>query len=106
MTKKTTSLKSQLNHELKHLTFTKHDDVIRQIRPVTWKQKITAFLNKEIELSLLPLATIIMILFIPIGIYTTITVKPATNSDQELVNIKGYVYWKGQLETVVMRDED
>lgn len=101
-------LKDELHDELKHVTFTKQKEVIERIRPVTWKQKWITFLNKEIELSLLPVASFTMFIFLLVGIsYKKMDeIPPIDHPSKEIIEIDGYVYWKDQLEALVKHHED
>lgn len=108
MAKKSKSWKDQLDREMKHLTFTKQNEVIDCIHPVTRKQKVHSFLNKEIELSLLPFITISILILLSFGIKHTIIndEKSITSQTKELIEIEGHFYWKDDFEKLVIKHEN
>ena len=104
------ALKKQLDNEMNHIKFSKQQEVVGRLRPVSFKQKAQLIWNKEIELPLLPLTAICMVICLSLGVkyftnYDYIS-DPMTAKADELVEIDGYVYWKEDLEKTVMRYED
>ena len=106
MKKEKDSVKRQLEHELKQITFTKHQEVLKRTHPVSLKQKLRAFWNKEVEIPLIPIGAVLTLVFFTWGIsefnheHEPLTVK------RELVQVGGNTYWKDELEKVVVLYED
>ncbi|RST59785.1 hypothetical protein D5F11_010250 [Siminovitchia terrae] len=100
------TLKKQLDKEMNHITFSKQQEVIDRLHPVSFKQKALLIWNKEIELSLLPLVAIVVVI-LSLGIkYNDVTPDHVAKTKDELVEIDEYRYWKGDLEKMVTRYEN
>jgi hypothetical protein len=72
----------QLNRELSELQFNRQSEVIKRTHPTTWKQRINAFWNKEIELPLLPIGTAIAVV---IAVFIIIQEQSAPHVETPLV---------------------
>lgn len=108
MSQEKEKLKQKLDDELRHVKFTKQQDVLSQINHVTWKEKLSSFLNKEIEIPLMPFFAATTIVFLSWGIWTFTNEKDhhPLISHQELVEAGGNIYWKDQLERAVVLNEN
>ncbi|HBZ10971.1 MAG TPA: hypothetical protein DEO65_14050 [Bacillus bacterium] len=104
------ALKKQLDNEMNHITFSKQQEVMDSLRPITFKQKARLIWNKEIELPLLPLTGICMLICLSLGVKYINNYDSIPDSTEkkagELIEIEDYVYWKEDLEKTVMRYED
>lgn len=100
------TLKKQLDKEMNHITFSKQQEVIDRLHPVSFKQKALLIWNKEIELSLLPLVAIVAVI-LSLGIkYNDVTPDNVAKTKDEMVEIDEYRYWKDDLEKMVTRYEN
>ncbi|GIN91678.1 hypothetical protein J6TS1_16390 [Siminovitchia terrae] len=100
------TLKKQLDKEMNHITFSKQQEVIDRLHPVSFKQKALLIWNKEIELSLLPLVAIVVVI-LSLGIkYNDVTPDNVAKTKDEMVEIDEYRYWKDDLEKMVTRYEN
>jgi hypothetical protein len=99
-------IKKQLEHELKHITFTNQQKVLARTHPVTRKEKLMALWNKEVEIPLLPVGTVLTLLFLAWGISTFDIEQKTVLAERELVEVGGNTYWKDELEKVVVFHED
>lgn len=95
-------IKQQLDKELQHIRFTKQHEVLKRTHPVDFKERLASFWNKEIEIPLLPICTIITCLFLSVGIWGFTNEKEHQPLQRELVEAGGNVYWKDQLERAVV----
>lgn len=104
--KKTDNVKKQLDEQLEEIKFTKQQEVIREIRRLTWKEKLASIWNKEIEIPLLPVGGVCMLLFLTFG--TKLFSSDINNPSNErvIVEIGGNFYWKDEFERVVINDEN
>jgi hypothetical protein len=100
--------KQKLDDELRHVKFTKQQDILNRIYPVTWKDKLSSFLNKEVEIPLMPVFTAATLVFFSWGVWTFTNEKDPQPllSHQELVEAGGNIYWKDQLERAVVLNEN
>ncbi len=98
------TLKKQLDKEMNQITFSKQQEVMDRLHPLSFKQKALLIWNKEIELPLLPLVAAVVV-FLTLGIKYNDATHIAQPKD-ELVEIDGYRYWKGDLEKMVTRYEN
>lgn len=102
-------IKQKLDDELRNVKFTKQKDVLNQINHDTWKEKLSSFLNKEIEIPLMPIFTAVTLVFLSWGIWAFTNQKESQQpllSHQELVEAGGNIYWKDQLERAVVLHEN
>ena len=98
-------IKKQLNNELKTVKFTQHQKVLSRTHPVSTKEKLAAFLNKEIEIPLVPIFATLALLIFSWGL--GMEQKQQTDSfSRELVEAGGNMYWKDDLERVVVLREN
>lgn len=101
-------MKKQLDTELQHLNFTKHQLVLDHIRTMTWKQKVKLVWNKEVEVPLLPIGAVFVACFLMIGLRNIAPIQnnPTFENRDQLVEIEGYVYVKDDLEKAGVWNED
>ncbi|MGM0902217.1 MAG: hypothetical protein ACQEXB_14120 [Bacillota bacterium] len=101
-------IKQKLDDELRYVKFTRQEDVRNRINPVTWKNKLSSFLNKEFEVPLMPIFTAVTLLFLSWGIwkFTNENDPQPLLSQKELVEAGGNIYWKDQLERAVVLHEN
>lgn len=100
--------KQKLDDELQYVKFTKQEDVLNIVNQVTWKEKFSSFMNKEIEIPLMPIITTVSLLFLSWGLWTFTNEKDSQPllTHQELVEAGGNIYWKDQLERAVVLHEN
>jgi hypothetical protein len=108
MNREKEKFKQKLDEELQPVKFTKQQDVLNRINPVTFKEKLSSFMNKEIEIPLMPTFTAFAILFFSWGLWMFTNEKDSQTllTHQELVEVGGNIYWKDQLERVVVLYEN
>lgn len=95
-------VKDQLDRELQSIKFTKYQEVIERTHPVSYKQRLFAFWNKEIDIPLVPVsATLAFFLFFVWGGSEWKDERQTNVIQRELVDAGGSTYWKDDLEKVV-----
>jgi hypothetical protein len=99
-------VKKQLEQELQNVRFTKHQEVMNRTHPVSFKHKLASFWNKEIEIPLLPIGAALTLLLFSWGISGFNPEQQTTTPERELVEFGGNMYWKDELEKVVVFHED
>lgn len=102
MSREKEKMKEQLDKELQHIRFTKQQEVLKRTHPVHFKERLASLWNKEIEISLLPICTVMTFLFLSLGIWGFTNEKEHQPLQRELVEAGGNVYWKDQLEKAVV----
>ncbi|MED5015781.1 hypothetical protein P9847_00500 [Paenibacillus chibensis] len=99
------NLKEQLESELSGLRFTREAEVIKRTHPVTFRGRLRAFWNKELELPVVPLGTAFALLLTSTFLYHA--VRPPKSGPEmsgevpqqrELVKSGGSIYWKDEIE--------
>lgn len=98
-------IKKQLNDELNHVKFTQHQKVLNRTHPVSVKGKLAAFWNKEIEIPLIPVFATLSLLVFSLGLGMEHKQQTYSTS-RELVEAGGNMYWKDELERVVVLREN
>ncbi|MEI3604414.1 hypothetical protein SPD48_01800 [Pseudogracilibacillus sp. SE30717A] len=107
MNKERSNLKEQLNKELNHLHFLGQQKVLNHIHNKSWKQRIKLFMNKEIELPILPVSTVFLLLFLSFATKSIILDDGlGRNKEKILIEAGGNVYWKEELLKVESKDEE
>ena len=102
-------MKSRLNEELDGIKFTGHTHVRKHTHPRTWRDRMSAFWNKELELPLVPIGAAAALL-----LFWSVSHQPdhsATEGDipltqRELIETGGNTYWKDVYEEAVRKHED
>jgi len=102
MNREKEKMKQQLDKELQHIQFTKQQEVLKRTHPVDFKERLASLWNKEIEIPILPVCTVITILFLSFGFWGFTNEKEHQPLQRELVEAGGNVYWKDQLEKAVV----
>lgn len=100
----------QLLQELNELHFEGHHQVIKQTHPTSWKQRLAARWNKEIELPLLP-SSMVLALFIIALIYIQGQAKHQdeiviASNQPKLIEEGGNTYWEDLYQKAVVRIEN
>ncbi|SEM95856.1 hypothetical protein SAMN05192533_107144 [Mesobacillus persicus] len=99
------AIKKRLNDELQHVKFTQHQEVLNRTHPVSAKEKLATFWNKEIEIPLVPVFAIFSLLIFSWGM--GMEQKQQNHSiSRQLVEVGGNVYWEDELERVVVLREN
>lgn len=107
MEKEKDRLIRQLEEELKHVTFNKHQEVLARTHPLSWREKLKSFWNKEVEIPLIPVGGFLTLFLFLWGISTYDHEQDQVEiAQRELVEVGGNTYWKDELEKVVVRHED
>ncbi|WP_156317847.1 hypothetical protein [Bacillus sp. CHD6a] len=100
------AVRKRLDDELKDFHFTGCEKVLQKTHPNSFKEKLSSFWNKEVELPILPIimATVLMI--------STISLREdrkneltTTQANREIIQIAGYTYWKDDYERMVKEHE-
>lgn len=106
-------IKQRLEEELRPVTFSGHDTVLRQTHPHTLRARLLALWDKELEIPLRPLGAAAAILLTS----ALIIYSPRAGSgkqqqaipqsqQRELLEIGGNTYWKNIYEQAVKRYEN
>lgn len=101
-------LKGNLDKEVESIQFTKHQEVLEQVYPTTWKQKLHKLWNKEISIPLIPVSTVCVLFIIVISYpeIRSIEPLPKDEANRAIKEIAGYYYWEDDYERALLRDED
>ncbi|BBI31658.1 hypothetical protein [Cohnella abietis] len=103
-------IKRQLEEELELLRFSRGREVLERTHPRSWRSRLKAFWNKEIELPVIPLG-------VGIALIATIVMIAQLDKDEhrgadaiylqkrQLIEIGGNTYWKDDYEKAVSEDE-
>lgn len=103
-------IRERLAEELAPLRFGGQDEVLRKARPAGWRNRISAFWNKELMLPLQPLALCVIVFVIAAAAWKlneapggspskqSGTVPPA---QRQLIEIGGNMYWKDLYDRAV-----
>lgn len=102
------NIRDQLDQELQNITFTSADKVHARIHPTTWRQRIYALWNKEVEIRGSTAGAILLAftLFLGIGGIRSLQTDIDMNDNRQQIKLGGSTYWKGELEKVVKLDDD
>lgn len=112
MDKERDDIKQRLEEELRPVTFSSHDAVLRQTHPPTLRAILRALWNKELEIPLRPLGAAAAVLIT--GVLIVYSPLPGTREQQagpqprqrELLETGGNTYWKDIYEQAVKRHEN
>ncbi|QMV43096.1 hypothetical protein [Cohnella cholangitidis] len=97
-------IKNRLDEELSALHFTKENEVLRRTHPRSWKERLTALWNKEIEVPLFPLGASMAVILTVITLTQLQSFMDADGSLEEqrqLIEAGGNTYWKDDYEKAV-----
>ncbi len=112
MDRRREEIRQQLEEELRPLTFTGHEQVLRQTHPPALRARLSAFWNKELEIALGPLgaaAAILVtgaLLFYAPHIGTKEQQSVQMPRQRELIESGGNTYWKDIYEQAVKQHEN
>ncbi|MFS0674289.1 hypothetical protein [Ornithinibacillus sp. 179-J 7C1 HS] len=108
MMKAKEQLKVNLDKEVESIQFTKHQEVLEQVYPTTWKQKLHKLWNKEISIPLIPVSTVFALMVIAIGYVEINTSEKINNPNQEkvIIQVAGNYYWKDEFERALLKNEN
>jgi hypothetical protein len=100
-------LKRQLDKELQSVKFSLQQEVLSGVRRQTFRQKLSALLNKEVEIPLLPVGAIVA-LFFSWGIKDIIPEEKQTKyfAENELIEAGGNTYRKDLYEKAAEKNEN
>ncbi|MFD0717295.1 hypothetical protein [Paenibacillus sp. GCM10027626] len=91
------SCREQLDNELMELTFTARDQVIGRTHPRSRREKLAAWWNKELELSLVPLVPIVaaasLLLFWAMAFYSDGPESEVLRKQRTVIEAGGNMYW-------------
>ncbi|MGY3716184.1 hypothetical protein ACWE42_11760 [Sutcliffiella cohnii] len=96
-------MKKKLEEELNDVTFTRQNQVLLKIEKKSFREKLALFLNKEIEINVIPVSLAIMLIALPLSYGI---VKNSNVSERKMIEIAGSYYWEDELEGRLNIDED
>ena len=96
-------MKKKLEEELNDVTFTRQNQVLLKIEKKSLREKLALFLNKEIEINVIPVSLAIMLIALPLSYGI---VKNSNVSERKMIEIAGSYYWEDELEGRLNIDED
>lgn len=97
-------IKRHLDKELENVHFTKHADVLNQLKPKSKRMKLKQFWNKEISIPLLPVSSAFVLFIFGFG-FTNIYDTNQQFKQKEIVELGESFYWKDDIEGMIA-DED
>ncbi len=100
-------LKKQLDKELQSVKFSLQEEVMKKVQRPSFPQRLSALLNKEVEIPLLPVG-VVLALFFSWGIKDIIPEEnqPDGNKERELIQAGGNTYWKDLYEKAAGKNEN
>lgn len=96
-------MKKKLEEELNDVTFTRQNQVLLKIEEKSLREKLALFLNKEIEINVIPVSLAIMLIALPLSYGI---VKNSNVSERKMIEFAGSYYWEDELEGRLNIDED
>jgi len=99
-------IRTKLDEELGELRFQRSEEVLARAFPRSWKGRLKAFWNKELEVPLFPLG--VSLTFLLIVMSSFLYPKQTGETPQEhkqLVEAGGNTYWKEDYEKAVAANE-
>jgi hypothetical protein len=107
------TVKQMLDRELADLRFDTQAHVIGRTHPTTWRGRLRAFWNKELELPMVPLGTAFVFFLTASFLYYADRqpkADPAIGNEafqqRELIEAGGSVYWKDEIERRLSHHEN
>ena len=98
MDKERTIMKQKLEEELKSVAFTNPRSVLIKLQRKSWSEKLHDFLNKEVELNVVPLSLIVLLTILPISFKDVFFNQNHLTGERKIIEIAGNLYWSDQLE--------
>lgn len=108
MKKVNEQIKRRLDSELEQVHFSKQQEVVQRIYPITWKQKLNKLWNKEITIPLIPISAAFVMFIMVIG-YVEINPLELINHERvekKLIDVGGNYYWKDDFERAMLKHEN
>lgn len=92
-------MKKKLDQELQDVTFHSQQEVRNRIETDTFRTRLSRWLNKEVEVPVVPAATASLLLFASISLYPVFDsnrnpTEPSNAYENELIERGGSVYMK------------
>ncbi|KGP74693.1 hypothetical protein [Pontibacillus yanchengensis] len=92
------NIQQKVDQELEHVTFQSQSQVLERVKPASKKERLRAWLNKEVEVPLVPAATASLLLVVSLTFkpffLSNNQEHPAIQENDELIERGGSVYWK------------
>ena len=110
MTFERNQVREQLEEELSGLKFRGHEEVMKRLQPVTWRERLQELWNREIEVPLVPVG--LMVALIAGASFwlrqPTDVQDPRADHPKklELIEVAGNVYWKEDYERMIAHAEN
>ena len=110
MTLERKRVREQLDEELSELRFQGHEEVLKRLQPVAWRERLRELWNREIEVPLVPVGLMVALIA---GASLWLRQPPSvqdTSADlpkkTELIEVAGNVYWKEDYERMIASVEN
>jgi len=103
------SMNKRLQEELGGLRFGGQENVLRRTHPQTWRDRLLALWNKELELPVVPLGLSFVVLLAVAAasqLRSSDDGSEAADNRRELVEVGGNTYWKDDYEKAVASIEN
>lgn len=106
------AIKQQLDEELQPIHFEGHERVLKMTHPPTFRARLFALWNKEIEIPVKPIGAIVaIILVVSLSLHQPeVKHQPQQSVQQqpnrELIEAGGNTYWKDIYEQAVKKHEN
>ncbi|XID92737.1 hypothetical protein ACF3MZ_30515 [Paenibacillaceae bacterium WGS1546] len=105
MSRERAHIRNKLDAELEEVRFGRADDVLRRTHPRTWRDRLRAFWNKEIEVPVLPLGLSFAVI-LAVTAASQLRERAgdgdaALPGGRELIEAGGNTYWKDDYERAV-----
>jgi len=100
------SIRNKLDEEMGELRFSRAEDVLRRTHPRSWRDRLLAFWNKELEVPVLPVGLSLAVILAVVAADrlkgTGHGQEPgAAASERQLIEAGGNTYWKDDYERAV-----
>lgn len=93
-------LNQKLNKELKQLTFTKADIVIKKTHPKDFQEKFQEWWNKEVSVPLFPVGVASIVIITASIVPPLFQAEVPIEMTREIVQVGGNFYWSDLFERV------
>jgi len=103
------NMKQKLDQELEDVTFSSQQEVLKRVESDSFRMRLSRWLNKEVEVPVVPAATASLLLFVSISLYPLFDSEqkpadPSVSYEDELIERGGSVYLKSLYMEVSERE--
>ncbi|MFC4597606.1 hypothetical protein [Cohnella hongkongensis] len=98
-------MNKRLREELEELRFGGQENVLRRVRPRSWRDRLLALWNKELEIPVVPLGLSFAVILAVVAAAQLRNPdggeEDASMDRRQLIEVGGNTYWKDEYEKAV-----